>query len=82
MSKKRDVASTWSLPYRAPEMWLCESANFPVDLWAYGCMLEELARRRVSFPGQSDYDVAINIVKRLGAPPATARADNTLALLY
>ena len=49
-------------------MWLCESANFPVGLWAYGYMLEELARRRVSFPGQSDYDDAIDIVKRLGTP--------------
>ena len=45
-----------------------DAANFPVALWADGCMLEELAHRRMSFLGQYDYGVVVNILKRLGTP--------------
>ncbi len=56
---------------RAPELCLGESANYPVDLWAHGCLLEEYAHRRSSFPDKADYYVLINILKRLGThkPP-------------
>ena len=54
--------------YRAPELCLGEPANFPVDLWAYGCILEELAHRRLSFNGESDYHVLDNMLKRFGTP--------------
>ena len=59
---------TSNLPYQAPELCLGEPANCPVDLWAYGCVLEELAHRRTSFHGQYDYDVIVNIFKRFGTP--------------
>ena len=55
-------------PYRAPEACLGDSANFPTDVWAYGCVLEELAHRRISFPGKSDLMVINNILKRFGTP--------------
>ena len=63
----RGVA-TWSLPYRAPELCLGEFSNYPVDVWAHGCMLEEVAHRRRGFHGKSDYDVRIHILKRCGTP--------------
>ena len=44
-----NAAMTW--PYRAPEVCLGDSANYPVDLWAYGCILEELAHKNISFRG-------------------------------
>ena len=42
--------------------------NYPVDMWAYGCMLEELAHLRLSFPGNSVYEVIDNIFQRFGTP--------------
>ena len=42
--------------------------DFPVDLWACGCALEELAHRRIVFRGESNRAVLVNIFKRLGTP--------------
>jgi hypothetical protein len=64
----RGEATRSNLTYRAPELCLGDPASYPGDLWAYGCLLEELAHRRSSFQGQSDADVVHNILKRLGTP--------------
>ena len=45
-----------------------DPANYPVDLWAYGCILEELAHRRLSFNGESDYHLLDNMLKMFGTP--------------
>ena len=57
-----------SLPYRAPEVCLGASTNYPVDMWAYGCLLEEFAHLRISFPGKSVCHVIDNLFQRFGTP--------------
>ncbi len=49
-------------------MFLGDSANFPVDLGAYGYMLVEHAHWRMSFPGTSEDDVIVIILKMRGTP--------------
>ena len=53
---------------RAPEALWGDYTNYPVDMWACGCLLEELAHVRVSFRGKSLYHVIDNIYKRFGTP--------------
>ena len=61
-----NAAMTW--PYRAPEVCLGDSANYLVDLWAYGCTLEELAHKDIGFRGRLEFCVIERILRRFGTP--------------
>ena len=68
MSVKRRQLIKTSSYYKAPELCLGGVLSFPVRLWACGCVLEELAHRRIIFRGESIRAVLFNIFIRLGAP--------------
>ena len=67
MSRLRAVAAM-AVPDRAPEVCLGDSANYPVDPWAYGCILEELAHKKISCSGHLDFYVIEGIFRRFGTP--------------
>merc|ERR1719174_1898748 len=60
------VSTRW---YRAPEVLLrSRSYNSPVDIWACGCMFVELFTRRPLFPGSSEVDQILRVLRLTGAP--------------
>lgn len=60
------VSTRW---YRAPELLVGINYSFPVDVWAIGCIMGELADGRPLFPGESDIDQLYVIQKVLGRLP-------------
>eukprot|EP01065_Artemidia_motanka_P005791 TRINITY_DN12802_c0_g1_i1.p2 TRINITY_DN12802_c0_g1~~TRINITY_DN12802_c0_g1_i1.p2 ORF type:complete len:366 (+),score=116.64 TRINITY_DN12802_c0_g1_i1:52-1149(+) len=55
--------------YRAPELVLGVSDyGFSVDSWSAGCVLAEMLIGQPLFPGESNVDQMVEIVKVLGAP--------------
>ncbi|XP_028397771.1 cyclin-dependent kinase-like 5 [Dendronephthya gigantea] len=60
------VATRW---YRSPELLLGGSYGKPVDIWAIGCILGELADGQPVFPGESEIDQLYTIQKVLGPLP-------------
>jgi len=53
-----------ALWYRAPEMLLgCVLYSLPVDLWAAGAILAEMASRQPLFPGDSEIDTLLKIFR-------------------
>ena len=64
------VATRW---YRAPEL-LLSAPNYssPIDLWAVGCIYAELLRGSCLFPGTSEADMLVKVVKALGTPTAAS----------
>ena len=69
------------MSYKAPELRLGGLFDVPVDLWAYGCVLDELAHQRNTFRGESDSAVFANVLNNVGTltPP---RAPLTTRHLY
>jgi serine/threonine protein kinase len=60
------VSTRW---YRAPEVLLqSTSYNYPVDVWAMGCIMGELYMLRPLFPGSSETDTINKICSVLGTP--------------
>eukprot|EP00818_Percolomonas_sp_WS_P006460 CAMPEP_0117444132 /NCGR_PEP_ID=MMETSP0759-20121206/5071_1 /TAXON_ID=63605 /ORGANISM="Percolomonas cosmopolitus, Strain WS" /LENGTH=378 /DNA_ID=CAMNT_0005236165 /DNA_START=1300 /DNA_END=2436 /DNA_ORIENTATION=+ len=60
------VSTRW---YRAPEVLLrSASYNFPLDVWAVGCIMAELYTMRPLFPGSSEPDQVVKICSVLGTP--------------
>jgi len=60
------VSTRW---YRAPEVLLqSTSYNYPVDIWAMGCIMGELYMLRPLFPGSSETDTINKICSVLGTP--------------
>lgn len=48
------VATRW---YRAPELLLnSKDYSYPVDIWAFGCLLFELLTGTPLFPGDTDFN--------------------------
>jgi len=54
--------------YRAPEVILGMGYQENVDIWAVGCIMGEIIRGRVLFPGQDHIDQWNRIVEQLGTP--------------
>ncbi|KAA0150762.1 hypothetical protein FNF27_03052 [Cafeteria roenbergensis] len=60
------VVTRW---YRAPEIMLaCKNYTSKVDVWAVGCIMAELVRRKVLFPGRDYLDQLRLIMELLGTP--------------
>ena len=60
------VATRW---YRPPEILLGASTySFPVDIWAFGCVLAELYMNRPIFPGTSTLNQIAKILLVTGLP--------------
>ncbi|XP_054834492.1 cyclin-dependent kinase-like 3 isoform X2 [Eublepharis macularius] len=58
------VATRW---YRAPELVLKDTTyGKPVDIWALGCMIIEMATGSPYLPSNSDLDLLHNIVTKVG----------------
>ncbi|XP_078509325.1 uncharacterized protein LOC144769184 isoform X2 [Lissotriton helveticus] len=58
------VATRW---YRAPELLLGDSKyGKPVDIWALGCIIVEMATGIAFLPGSSDVDQLYTIVTKVG----------------
>ncbi|XP_027704985.1 cyclin-dependent kinase-like 3 [Vombatus ursinus] len=58
------VATRW---YRAPELVLKDTTyGKPVDIWALGCMIIEMATGNPYLPGSSDLDLLHKIVIKVG----------------
>jgi serine/threonine protein kinase len=61
------VATRW---YRGPELLTGDTAyGKPVDVWAIGCMLPEMASGAPLFPGESDIDQLFHIMRCFGNLP-------------
>ncbi|ORY77929.1 Pkinase-domain-containing protein [Neocallimastix californiae] len=61
------VATRW---YRSPELLVGDTEyGKPVDIWAVGCILEEMLTSQPLFPGNSDIDQLYRIIKCLGPLP-------------
>jgi serine/threonine protein kinase len=67
------VSTRW---YRAPEVLLqSTSYNYPVDVWAVGCIMAELYMLRPLFPGSSETDTINKICSVLGTPTKEIYSD-------
>ena len=61
------VATRW---YRGPELLTGDTQyGKPVDIWAIGCMLPEMASGAPLFPGESDIDQLFHIMRCFGTLP-------------
>jgi len=50
--------------YRPPEILLgCKTYALPVDLWAVGTILSEMATKKPIFPGDSEIDEIYRIFR-------------------
>lgn len=60
------VATRW---YRPPEILLGAAAySFPVDVWAFGCVLAELHMNQPIFPGTSTLNQISKVLLVTGLP--------------
>jgi len=61
-----EVVTLW---YRAPEVLLgCQRYSTPVDIWAVGAIMSEMATLRALFNGDSEIDQIYRIFRILGTP--------------
>eukprot|EP00656_Telonema_subtile_P037944 TRINITY_DN4240_c0_g1_i1.p1 TRINITY_DN4240_c0_g1~~TRINITY_DN4240_c0_g1_i1.p1 ORF type:complete len:453 (-),score=142.05 TRINITY_DN4240_c0_g1_i1:737-2095(-) len=58
------VVTRW---YRAPELMLADSYQASVDMWAVGCILAELLKRRALFPGKNTLNQLELITQTMGS---------------
>ncbi len=65
--------------YKAPELCVGGLFNFPVDLWAYGCVLESPTHRRQSFPCEAGLRRGSQSLEEAWHAHTTTRNGNTLA---
>lgn len=62
----QQVVTLW---YRPPEILMgCKTYALPVDMWAVGTILAEMATKRPLFPGDSEIDELYKIFRVLGTP--------------
>lgn len=55
--------------YRAPELlYNCKEYNYPVDVWAAGCVLSEFFRDGPLFTGKSNDEMIVTMCNILGPP--------------
>jgi len=61
-----EVVTLW---YRPPEILLgCKTYALPIDMWAVGAIIAEMATKRPLFPGDSEVDELFKIFRILGTP--------------
>ncbi|KAJ2071680.1 Serine/threonine protein kinase, partial [Coemansia sp. S142-1] len=67
------ISTRW---YRAPEVLLnCANYSTPIDVWAVGTIVSELATLRPLFPGTNQIDQLRRIFEVLGTPRISTGAD-------
>lgn len=72
------VSTRW---YRAPEVILrSPKYNFQIDMWAVGVIMVELYTLSSPFPGLSELDQLIKIIKILGVPTESNWSEGVLLL--
>uniref|UniRef100_A0A8C4Z342 Stress-activated protein kinase JNK n=1 Tax=Gadus morhua TaxID=8049 RepID=A0A8C4Z342_GADMO len=54
--------------YRAPEVILGMGYQANVDIWAVGCILAEMVRHKILFPGRDYIDQWNKVIEQLGTP--------------
>ena len=63
------ISTRW---YRAPEVLLnCHTYSMPIDVWAVGTIIAEMAMHRPLFPGNNQLDQLRRIFHVLGTPSAS-----------
>ncbi|XP_041734896.1 mitogen-activated protein kinase 8 isoform X1 [Coregonus clupeaformis] len=55
--------------YRAPEVILGMGYQANVDIWSVGCILAEMVRHKILFPGRDYIDQWNKVIEQLGTPP-------------
>ncbi|XP_062185035.1 dual specificity protein kinase YAK1 homolog isoform X2 [Phragmites australis] len=55
--------------YRSPEVLLGYPYTTAIDMWSFGCIVAELFIGLPLFPGASEYDVLLRMMKILGGQP-------------
>mmetsp|Transcript_36733 Transcript_36733/g.79968 ORF Transcript_36733/g.79968 Transcript_36733/m.79968 type:complete len:302 (+) Transcript_36733:35-940(+) len=64
-----EVVTLW---YRPPEILLgCKTYALPVDMWAVGTMIAEMATKKPMLPGDSEVDELFKIFRIFGTPNET-----------
>lgn len=60
------VSTRW---YRSPEILLRQNYySYPADIWAFGCVLIEIANFAPLFPGSNELDQTWRVLEALGSP--------------
>lgn len=62
------VATRW---YRPPELLVGHSYGPPIDLWALGCIMAELADTQPLFPGNDEIDQLYLVLSNFGSLPSS-----------
>lgn len=66
--------------FRSPEVILGQDYGTPIDVWSAGATLYEIATDRILFPGETNNDVILEMLKVLGAFPARFSTSGSFAL--
>jgi male germ cell-associated kinase len=68
------ISTRW---YRAPEILLrLKEHGAPIDIWAIGCIMAELYRRKALFPGKNERDMMYLITQMLGSLNGWTNGEN------
>jgi serine/threonine protein kinase len=59
----------------APEIYLMEKYNFPIDVWSIGCLLYELMTNEIPFPAKNIQEITYKITRQ---PPQNYPRDRNL----
>eukprot|EP00802_Teleaulax_amphioxeia_P009795 Tamp_09816.p1 GENE.Tamp_09816~~Tamp_09816.p1 ORF type:complete len:634 (+),score=94.30 Tamp_09816:190-1902(+) len=66
---ENNIAYICSRYYRAPELILgCTDYTTAIDTWSYGCVFAELLLCQPLFPGESNVDQLVEIIRIKGTP--------------
>lgn len=55
--------------YRSPEVVLGYQYTTAIDMWSFGCIVAELFLGLPLFPGKSEFDLLLRMIRILGAQP-------------
>jgi cell cycle related kinase len=67
--------------YRAPELlYGARHYDNAVDLWAVGCIFGEMLNNAPLFPGESDIDQLLCLLRQLGSPTEVSEREDVLRI--